>query len=161
MATSSDQLRGETRQLVNALRAPQVRGRWGELQLERVVQLAGMVEHCDFSTQVVGQGEDGGVRPDMVVHLAGGKQVVVDAKVPFLAYLDAVEEPGRRPRTRAARRARPAAAPARRRAGGQGVLGGVPAVAEFVVLFVPGDPFLRRRCRPTRRCWSTRSRPTS
>jgi DNA anti-recombination protein RmuC len=91
MAVSSEKLQGETKQLVNALRAPQVRGRWGELQLERVVQLAGMVEHCDFSTQVTGRGEDGGVRPDMVVHLAGGKQVVVDAKVPFAAYLEAVE----------------------------------------------------------------------
>ena len=143
MATSSDQLRGETRQLVNALRAPQVRGRWGELQLERVVQLAGMVEHCDFSTQVVGHGEDGGVRPDMVVHLAGGKQVVVDAKVPFLAYLDAVESQRRRrctpsgsPRTPGScaststrwrpRRYWEAFAPS----------------PEFVVLFVPGDPFL-------------------
>ena len=91
MRSSSEQLRGETKQLVNALRAPQVRGRWGELQLERIVQLAGMVEHCDFSTQVTGQGEQGGVRPDMVVRLAGGKQVVVDAKVPFAAYLEAVE----------------------------------------------------------------------
>jgi DNA recombination protein RmuC len=142
MATSSDQLRGETRQLVNALRAPQVRGRWGELQLERVVQLAGMVEHCDFSTQVVGRGEDGGVRPDMVVHLAGGKQVVVDAKVPFLAYLDAVESQD------AAVHAERLAAHARQ------LRQHVDALAakayweafapspEFVVLFVPGDPFL-------------------
>jgi len=91
MRSSSEQLRGETKQLVNALRAPQVRGRWGELQLERIVQLAGMVEHCDFSTQVTAQGEERGVRPDMVVRLAGGKQVVVDAKVPFAAYLEAVE----------------------------------------------------------------------
>src|SRR5918999_427579 len=90
MRSSSERLQDETKQLVNALRAPQVRGRWGELQLERIVQLAGMVEHCDFSTQVVRQGEDGGVRPDLVVHLAGGKQVVVDAKVPFAAYLEAV-----------------------------------------------------------------------
>jgi DNA recombination protein RmuC len=142
MATSSDQLRGETRQLVNALRAPQVRGRWGELQLERVVQLAGMVEHCDFSTQVVGQGEGGGVRPDMVVHLSGDKQVVVDAKVPFLAYLDAVESQD------AATHAERLAAHARQ------LRQHVDALAakayweaftpspEFVVLFVPGDPFL-------------------
>src|SRR4030081_1372094 len=71
MHRTSEQLQSETRQLVTALRAPQVRGRWGELQLERIVELAGMVEHCDFSTQVTGQGQDGGVRPDMVVHLAG------------------------------------------------------------------------------------------
>ena len=69
MRASSEQLQYETKSLVNALRAPQVRGRWGELQLERVVQLAGMVEHCDFSTQVTAAGDDGAVRPDMVVHL--------------------------------------------------------------------------------------------
>ena len=142
MRSSSEQLRGETKQLVNALRAPQVRGRWGELQLERVVQLAGMVEHCDFSTQVTAQGADGGVRPDLVVHLAGGKQVVIDAKVPFAAYLEAVESPD------PARHAERLAAHARQ------LRQHVDALAakayweafqpspEFVVLFVPGDPFL-------------------
>ena len=91
MRTSSEQLQYETKSLVNALRAPQVRGRWGELQLERVVQLAGMVEHCDFSTQVTAPARTAGVRPDMIVHLAGDKSIVVDAKVPFAAYLEAVE----------------------------------------------------------------------
>ena len=142
MATSSDQLRGETRQLVNALRAPQVRGRWGELQLERVVQLAGMVEHCDFSTQVTAAGDDGAIRPDMVVHLAGGKSIVVDAKVPFAAYLEAVES--RDPDTHADR----LAAHARQLRAHVDTLSGKAYWAafepspEFVVLFVPGDPFL-------------------
>jgi DNA recombination protein RmuC len=142
MRTSSERLQDETKQLVNALRAPQVRGRWGELQLERIVQLAGMVEHCDFSTQVVGQGEDGGVRPDLVVHLAGGKQVVVDAKVPFAAYLEAVES--RDPEVHRER----LVAHARQLRQHVDTLSAKSYWAafqpspEFVVLFVPGDPFL-------------------
>ncbi len=128
-ARSSEQLQYETKSLVNALRAPQVRGRWGELQLERIVQLAGMVEHCDFSTQVTAAATDGAVRPDMVVHLAGGKSIVVDAKVPFAAYLEAVESRDPDTHARPARRPRPPAARARRRAVGQGVLGGVRADA--------------------------------
>jgi DNA recombination protein RmuC len=142
MAASSERLGGETKALVNALRAPQVRGRWGELQLERIVQLAGMVEHCDFDTQVVGQGEDGGVRPDMVVRLAGGKQVVVDAKVPFAAYLEAVES--RDPDVHKDR----LAAHARQlrqhvdQLSAKSYWAAFAPSPEFVVLFVPGDPFL-------------------
>jgi DNA recombination protein RmuC len=142
MRSSSELLQHETKSLVNALRAPQVRGRWGELQLERVVQLAGMVEHCDFSTQVTAAGDDGAVRPDMVVHLAGGKSIVVDAKVPFAAYLEAVES--RDPDTHADR----LAAHARQlRAhvdalSAKGYWAAFEPTPEFVVLFVPGDPLL-------------------
>lgn len=142
MRTSSEQLRGETKQLVNALRAPQVRGRWGELQLERVVELAGMVEHCDFSTQVTGRGEDGGVRPDLVVHLAGGKHVVIDAKVPFAAYLEAVES---RDVTVHAERLSAHARQLRQHVDALAAKAYWEAFTpspEFVVLFVPGDPFL-------------------
>jgi DNA recombination protein RmuC len=91
MNRTSDQLRVETAQLVTALRAPQARGRWGEMQLRRVVESAGMVEHCDFAEQANVTTEDGMLRPDMVVRLAGGKNVVVDAKVAFSGYLEAME----------------------------------------------------------------------
>ena len=89
MRESSDLLRTETSQLVTALRSSQVRGKWGEIQLRRVVESAGMVEHVDFVEQDQVRTDDGALRPDLVVRLAGGKNVVVDAKVPFLGYLDA------------------------------------------------------------------------
>jgi DNA recombination protein RmuC len=90
VAEGQEKLRTETGSLVTALRAPHVRGRWGELQLKRVVELAGMVEHCDFRTQASERDDEGHLlRPDMIINLAGGKCVVVDAKVPFTAYMDA------------------------------------------------------------------------
>ncbi|MET3961039.1 DNA recombination protein RmuC [Marmoricola sp. OAE513] len=92
---STDSLRRETSALSTALRKPHVRGQWGELHLRRTIELAGMVEHCDFEQQVHLAGDDGqpgqtGLRPDVVVRLAGGKSLVVDAKAPLAAYLDAL-----------------------------------------------------------------------
>jgi DNA recombination protein RmuC len=150
MHVSSDRLQTETKALVTALRAPQVRGRWGELQLERIVQLAGMVEHCDFSTQVSaasGTDDDNGVRPDMIVRLSGGKQIVVDAKVPFAAYLEAVEtqDPARHTErlTAHARQLRTHVDQLSAKAYWQAF----EPTPEFVVLFVPGDPFLEAALR--------------
>jgi DNA recombination protein RmuC len=91
MRQTSVALQKETQSLVTALRKPQVRGSWGEMHLRRAVELAGLTEHCDFTEQLTASSPDGRVRPDLVVHLAGGKNVVVDAKVPLVAFLDAIE----------------------------------------------------------------------
>jgi DNA recombination protein RmuC len=90
LASRSAELQRETNNLVTALRAPQVRGRWGEVTLHRVVELAGMTEHCDYLEQVTVEGEGGRLRPDMVVRLPNGREVIVDAKVPLIAYLDSL-----------------------------------------------------------------------
>ncbi|HEX7498841.1 MAG TPA: DNA recombination protein RmuC [Polyangia bacterium] len=91
LSETHSKLSSETGNLVRALRTPAVRGRWGEIQLARVVELAGMVEHCDFFQQETLVGEDGRLRPDMIVKLPGGRNVVVDAKVPLEGYLDALD----------------------------------------------------------------------
>ncbi len=135
-------LRTETRQLVSALRAPQVRGRWGEHQLRRIVEAAGMLEHCDFAEQVSGLTDTGTVRPDLVVRLHGGRQVVVDAKAPFDAYLTAMES-----RDESTRDGHLVAHARQLRAHVDGLAAKAYWTAfeptpEFVVLFVPADPFL-------------------
>jgi len=146
MHRTSELLTSQTTQLVTALRAPQVRGRWGELQLERVVELAGMVEHCDFSTQVSGVAErsDGTavVRPDLVVRLAGGRRVVVDAKVPFLAYLEATEATGDVEHRALLQRHAKALRAHVDALSAKTYWQAFDPCPEFVVLFVPGDPFL-------------------
>ncbi|WP_194815377.1 DNA recombination protein RmuC [Nocardia sp. XZ_19_385] len=149
MQRTSHQLSSQTSQLVAALRAPQIRGRWGEIQLERVVELAGMTRHCDFDTQVSraarGDGtadRTGTVRPDMVVRLAGGRHIVVDAKVPFNAYLDAstVDDPDERADL-LLRHAKHLRAHVDQLAD-KAYWAAFDPSPEFVVLFVPGDPFL-------------------
>lgn len=108
VVAGQEKLRTETGSLVTALRAPNVRGQWGELQLKRVVELAGMLDYCDFETQSSTRDDEGSLlRPDMVVKLPGGKTIIVDSKVPIDAYLDAVNcEDVELKRTHLARHAR-------------------------------------------------------
>ncbi|AKK02777.1 DNA recombination protein RmuC [Corynebacterium epidermidicanis] len=138
MGRTSAQLSDKTGKLVTALRAPQVRGRWGEIQLERVVELAGMVQHCDFDTQVSAPG----IRPDMVVRLSGGRNIIVDAKVPFVAYLDALEtEDPEEHEAHLRRHAHHLRSHVTQLASKEYQRTFSPT-PEFVVLFVPADPFL-------------------
>ena len=142
MRETSDLLRSETGQLVTALRSSQVRGRWGELQLRRVVEAAGMLEHVDFTEQHPVRSDDGLQRPDMVVHLSGGKQVVLDSKVAFLGYLEAVQATDDAVRTeRLAAHARHLRKHVDDLAAKQYWEQLSPA-PEFVVMFVPAEPFL-------------------
>ncbi|MFC5009998.1 DNA recombination protein RmuC [Nocardioides plantarum] len=140
MRSSTETLRRETQSLSTALRRPQVRGRWGELHLRRAVELAGMVEHCDFSEQV--RLDDGARRPDLVVHLAGGRSVVVDSKVPLDAYLDATGCDDDETRAdHVARHARQLRTHVDLLAG-KAYWRSLPDSPEFVVLFVPAESFL-------------------
>jgi DNA recombination protein RmuC len=134
-------LRIETSNLVRALGTPRVRGRWGELQLRRVVEVAGMLEHCDFVEQATVSTDDGALRPDVVVRLPGGKSLVIDAKTPMEAYLQAIEAP-----TEPERRAK-LLEHARNVRDHMKLLGAksywkqFQPAPEFVVLFVPGESF--------------------
>ena len=142
MRQTSEQLRTETSQLVTALRAPQIRGRWGELQLERAVEAAGLTEHIDYVTQATATGADGTVRPDLVVRLVGGKNVVVDSKVAFSGYLEAMEA---RDETTRATRLKAHARHLRQHIdalGAKAYWEQFTPTPEFVVCFVPADAFL-------------------
>ncbi|MBI3546212.1 MAG: DNA recombination protein RmuC [Gammaproteobacteria bacterium] len=135
-------LQGETRNLVQALRRPEVRGQWGELTLKRLAELAGMVEYCDFYEQENTNTEDGRLRPDMIVRMPGGREIVVDVKTPLDAYLSAVEAGDDETRNKHlehhARKVRERV----RELSTKAYWTQFKKAPDFVVLFIPGDQFL-------------------
>jgi DNA recombination protein RmuC len=138
---NSRELQAETRRLVDALKRPGVRGRWGEIQLKRVVELAGMLDHCDFIEQQTVSANDRRIRPDVIIQLPGGKTVIVDAKAPLDAYLRALEAPDDASRqvllAEHARQVRSHLS----QLGAKSYFSDVTGSPEFVVMFLPGEMF--------------------
>lgn len=142
MSRTSTRLSDRTDQLVTALRSPNVRGRWGEIQLERVVELGGMVKHVDFESQVTAYLGNKAVRPDLVVNLSAERHIVVDAKVPFSAYLDALETSDPEEHAAYLRRHAHMVRTHVQQLSHKDYIEAFSPTPEFVVLFTPADPFL-------------------
>ena len=142
VALGQQALQRETRNLVTALRRPEVRGQWGEMTLRRLAELAGMVEHCDFVEQVHVAGEDGALRPDMIVNMPDGRQLAVDVKTPLDAYLSAVEAQDDAARDAALKRHAQAVTERVRALASKAYWAQFEHSPDFVVLFIPGDQFL-------------------
>jgi DNA recombination protein RmuC len=133
-------LHDATGSLVSALKAPAVRGRWGEMQLRRVVELAGMIDHCDFDEQTTLAGVDGRLRPDMIIHLPGGRRIVVDAKAPLGAYLEAREAPDDDTRAAKYRQHASQVRAHMMKLGAKSYWDALDASPDMVVMFLPGEP---------------------
>jgi DNA recombination protein RmuC len=142
LAQSQQALSAETRNLVGALRRPEVRGQWGEITLRRLVELAGMVERCDFVTQSHRLTENGAIRPDMVIHLPEGRDLVVDVKTPLDAYLEATEAGSDSDRRAALDRHAAIVGGRVRELASKSYWSQFEKSPEFVILFIPGDQFL-------------------
>jgi DNA recombination protein RmuC len=141
LVTTNRELREETGSLVNSLKQPQVKGKWGELTLLRVVELAGMVPHCDFETQLSITTEEGRLRPDLTVYLPGGTQIVVDAKVPLHAFLKAVNATNDAEYREAMMQHAALVRDHIKGLSGKEYWKQLEPTPEFVVLFVPGESF--------------------
>jgi DNA recombination protein RmuC len=142
LAGGQAQLQRETRNLVTALRRPEVRGRWGELTLRRLVELAGLSEHCDFTEQLQVVGEEGALRPDLVVHMPDARDLVIDAKTPLDAYLASLEAPTDEERQQALKRHAQQVETRVRELASKSYWTQFERSPEFAVLFLPGDQFL-------------------
>lgn len=141
LAQTERNLQKEAENLVSALRLPQVRGRWGEMTLKRVVELSGMSEHCDFREQPSVQSEEGRLKPDLVIHLPARRQVVVDAKTPLNAYLDAIEAPNDEQRDSALTAHAAQLRTHMTKLSSKAYWNQFPQAPEFVIMFIPGESF--------------------
>lgn len=142
ISRTSARLGDRTDQLITALRSPQTRGRWGEMQLERVVELGGMLEHVDFDTQAHMLVDGARVRPDLIIHLTHGRTIVVDAKVPFASYLDALGTEDPEEKQAFLRRHAHLLRSHVDALSTKAYIEAFQPTPEFVVMFVPADPFL-------------------
>lgn len=142
LVSNNQQLQKETGNLVTALRRPEIRGRWGEITLKRVVELSGMSQQCDFSEQISVNTEDGRLRPDMIVHLPGKREIVVDSKVSLDAYIDAISAENPEKKKDLIKKHAQHIRKHMRDLSQKNYWDQFPQTPEFVVMFIPGESFL-------------------